>query len=141
MGLYFSQAVIWVKEHPVLTRKDFMGNHEWCFYGWREGAAHRFFGPNNAVDVWSVKKVNPQSMIHCETRMKRRAHSVNVVTRSSGCPRSRASWPSRSANRGAFEGGVDFAWDSARIAVELMALYTLQRQGPAEKYEESPWNK
>jgi hypothetical protein len=28
--LYFSQAVIWVKEHPVLTRKDFMGNHEWC---------------------------------------------------------------------------------------------------------------
>ena len=35
--LYFSQAIIWVKEHPVLTRKDFMGNHEWCFYGWREG--------------------------------------------------------------------------------------------------------
>jgi DNA modification methylase len=63
-GLYFSQAVIWVKEHPVLTRKDFMGNHEWCFYGWREGAAHRFFGPANAPDVWSVKKVNPQSMIH-----------------------------------------------------------------------------
>ena len=28
--LYFSQMVIWVKEHPVLTRKDFMGNHEWC---------------------------------------------------------------------------------------------------------------
>ena len=27
-GLYFSQAVIWVKEHPVLTRKDFMGAHE-----------------------------------------------------------------------------------------------------------------
>jgi DNA modification methylase len=64
VGLYFSQAVIWVKEHPVLTRKDFMGNHEWCFYGWREGAAHRFFGPSNAVDVWSVKKVNPQSMVH-----------------------------------------------------------------------------
>lgn len=63
-GLYFSQSIIWVKEHPVLTRKDFMGNHEWCFYGWREGAAHQFYGPNNAVDVWSLKKVNPQSMIH-----------------------------------------------------------------------------
>jgi DNA modification methylase len=63
-GLYFSQAIIWVKEHPVLTRKDFMGNHEWCFYCWREGAGHKFFGPNNAVDVWSVKKVNPQSMVH-----------------------------------------------------------------------------
>jgi len=63
-GLYFSQAVIWVKEHPVLTRKDFMGNHEWAFYGWREGAGHKFFGPSNAVDVWAVKKVNPQSMVH-----------------------------------------------------------------------------
>jgi DNA modification methylase len=62
--LYFSQAIIWVKEHPVLTRKDFMGNHEWCFYGWREGAGHEFFGPANATDVWSVKKVNPASMIH-----------------------------------------------------------------------------
>jgi DNA modification methylase len=62
--LYFSQMIIWVKEHPVLTRKDFMGNHEWCFYGWREGAAHKFFGPANVTDVWSVKKVNPQSMIH-----------------------------------------------------------------------------
>ena len=62
--LYFSQAIIWVKEHPVLTRKDFMGNHEWCFYGWREGAAHRFLGPNNATDVWSVKKVNPNAMVH-----------------------------------------------------------------------------
>jgi len=63
-GLYFSQAIIWDKQHPVLTRKDFMGAHEWCFYGWKEGAAHAFFGPNNATDLWHVKKVNPQSMVH-----------------------------------------------------------------------------
>jgi DNA modification methylase len=62
--LYFSQTIIWVKEPPVLSRKDFMGNHEWCFYGWREGAAHQFFGPANITDVWSVKKVNPRSMVH-----------------------------------------------------------------------------
>jgi DNA modification methylase len=63
-GLYFSQQVIWVKEHPVLTRKMFLGNHEWCFVGWREGAAHQFFGPANVSDVWSVKKVTPQAMVH-----------------------------------------------------------------------------
>jgi DNA modification methylase len=62
--LYFSQAIIWVKGHPVLTRKDFMGNHEWCFYGWREGAGHKFYGPNNVPDVWSVKKIPPQLMEH-----------------------------------------------------------------------------
>ena len=63
-GLYFSQAIIWDKQHPVLTRKDFMGAHEWCFYGWREGAAHQFYGPANVPDLWAVKKVNPQSMVH-----------------------------------------------------------------------------
>ena len=63
-GLYFSQAVIWIKEHPVLTRKDFMGNHEWCFYGWKEGAAHQWLGPTNATDVWSVKKLNHTVMVH-----------------------------------------------------------------------------
>jgi len=62
--LYFSQAIIWHKQHPVLTRKDYMGDHEWCFYGWREGAAHQFLGPNNVPDVWSIKKVSPQKMIH-----------------------------------------------------------------------------
>jgi len=62
--LYFSQAIIWDKEHPVLTRKDFMGAHEWCFYGWKEGAAHVYLGPNNATDLWHIKKINPQSMVH-----------------------------------------------------------------------------
>jgi DNA modification methylase len=63
-GLHFSQAIIWDKQHPVLTRKDYMGAHEWCFYGWKEGAAHQFFGPTNATDLWAIKKVSPQNMVH-----------------------------------------------------------------------------
>jgi DNA modification methylase len=63
-GLYFSQGIVWNKLHPVLTRKDYMGCFELAFYGWREGAGHKFYGPNNALDLWDVKKVNPQSMIH-----------------------------------------------------------------------------
>lgn len=63
-NFYFSQAIIWNKLHPVLTRKDFMGAHEWCFYGWKTGGPHRFFGPTNVPDLWDVKKVNPQSMVH-----------------------------------------------------------------------------
>jgi DNA modification methylase len=62
--LYFSQGIVWDKQHPVLTRKDFMGAFEICFYGWRLGAGHSFYGPNNATDLWHVKKVNPQSMVH-----------------------------------------------------------------------------
>jgi DNA modification methylase len=64
-GLYFAQILLWVKGHPVLTRKDFMGDHESCYYGWKKGAAHYFNpGIQNATDVWAVKKVSPQSMVH-----------------------------------------------------------------------------
>ena len=63
-GLYFSQAIIWHKMHPVLTRKDFLGAFELCFYGWAEGAGHHFYGPNNVSDLWAIKKIPPQNMIH-----------------------------------------------------------------------------
>jgi DNA modification methylase len=57
-GMYFSQTIIWDKMWPVLTRKDFMGAHEWCFYGWKEGAGHRWFGPNNVTDLWKISDPN-----------------------------------------------------------------------------------
>ncbi|MDD3585722.1 MAG: DNA methyltransferase [Thermoguttaceae bacterium] len=41
-----------------------MGAYEIAFYSWKEGAGHKFFGPNNVSDLWSVKKVNPQNMVH-----------------------------------------------------------------------------
>jgi DNA modification methylase len=63
-GLYFSQGIVWDKEHPVLTRKDYMGCFELAFYGWKEGAAHKFYGPNNVPDLWHVKKISPQKMSH-----------------------------------------------------------------------------
>jgi DNA modification methylase len=63
-GLYFSQAIVWDKQHPVMTRKDFLGCFELAFYGWKEGAAHVYLGPNNARDLWAVKKVTPTRMVH-----------------------------------------------------------------------------
>lgn len=48
----------------LLTRLAAGICQEFPLYGWKEGAAHQFFGPNNATDVWSVKKVNPQCMVH-----------------------------------------------------------------------------
>lgn len=63
-SLYFSQAIIWDKQHPVLTRKDYMGAFEVAFHGWKKGAGHKFYGPNNATDLWHIKKVSPQKMCH-----------------------------------------------------------------------------
>ncbi|MFO0938301.1 MAG: DNA methyltransferase [Gemmataceae bacterium] len=63
-GLYFSQGIVWDKQHPVMTRKDFLGCFEMAFYGWKEGAAHVFLGPDNARDLWPIKKINPNQMSH-----------------------------------------------------------------------------
>jgi len=63
-GLYFSQGLVWDKGWPVLTRKDYMGAFEICFYGWKEGAGHQFYGPNNDTDLWHIKKDNPQDYLH-----------------------------------------------------------------------------
>jgi len=34
----------------------------------RTRAGHDFFGPDNATDLWLIKKVNPASMIHLTER-------------------------------------------------------------------------
>jgi DNA modification methylase len=80
-GLYYSQSICWDKMHPVLTRKDFMGAFELAFYGWKEGAAHQFFGPNNISDLWHVKKVPPQKMRHLTEKCVELA--VRAITYSS----------------------------------------------------------
>lgn len=37
-GLYFSQGIVWDKQHPVLTRKDGMGSRvERVAFAWRRG--------------------------------------------------------------------------------------------------------
>jgi DNA modification methylase len=60
--LYFSQVLVWFKDHPVLSRKDFNGNFELCYYGWREGAAHEFFGGNANQDVWRLERTQVGSV-------------------------------------------------------------------------------
>lgn len=63
-GLYFSQGVVWDKEQAVLTRKDMLGAFELAFYGWKEGAGHNWYGPNNVQDIWHVRKVTQSKMVH-----------------------------------------------------------------------------
>lgn len=63
-GLFWHQLLVWIKNAPVLCRKDFMLGYEVCFYGWKAGAAHEWFGPANARDVWEIAKVPQQQMKH-----------------------------------------------------------------------------
>ena len=49
----------------MLTRKDFMGSHEWCFYGWKEGAGHKFFGPEQRAPTSGTSRRSTRNkMVH-----------------------------------------------------------------------------
>ena len=39
---YFSQILIWVKNHFVLGRQDYQNKHEPILYGWKKGTSHYF---------------------------------------------------------------------------------------------------
>jgi site-specific DNA-methyltransferase (adenine-specific) len=41
--LLLKQCLIWNKNQLVMGRQDYQWKHEPCLYGWKEGAAHKFF--------------------------------------------------------------------------------------------------
>jgi len=64
VGIHYSQPILWIKQHPLVNRYDFMSNHELGFYGWKKGGKHRFFGGKNIPDTWFVKKLHHKYMVH-----------------------------------------------------------------------------
>lgn len=43
VGLTLKQTLIWAKNSMVMGRQDYQWKHEPCLYGWKEGAAHRWY--------------------------------------------------------------------------------------------------
>lgn len=43
-GWLFKQCLVWVKNQFVLGRQDYQWRHEPILYGWKPGAAHRWYG-------------------------------------------------------------------------------------------------
>ena len=60
-GLYFSQGIVWDKQHPVLTRKDFMGCFELAFYGWRRGPPTSSSGPTTRRTSGRSRRSTPRA--------------------------------------------------------------------------------
>lgn len=52
-GLSFSSTLVWVKNEAHVSRKDYASKYQPCLYGWKPGAARRWYGDNKANDVLS----------------------------------------------------------------------------------------
>ena len=50
-GFALKQCLVWVKDAFVMGRQDYHWQHEPILYGWKPGAAHRWFGARNKSTV------------------------------------------------------------------------------------------
>lgn len=57
-GFKLAQCLIWVKQSLVLGRQDYQWRHEPVLYGWKEGAAHKWYGDRNKDTVIDEDKLN-----------------------------------------------------------------------------------
>lgn len=55
-GFELKQCIIWVKNAIVMGRQDYHWKHEPILYGWKPGAAHRWFGDRKQATVWEFDK-------------------------------------------------------------------------------------
>lgn len=50
------QQLIWNKNSMVLGRQDYQWKHEPCFYGWKEGAPHKWYSDRTQTTVLDFNK-------------------------------------------------------------------------------------
>lgn len=50
-GFLMKQCIVWVKNSLVLGRQDYQWKHEPILYGWKEGAAHKWYGGRKETTV------------------------------------------------------------------------------------------
>lgn len=55
-GGHWSDTLIWAKDRFVLGRADYQRAYEPIWYGWREGAKHRWCGDRDQGDVWHIAR-------------------------------------------------------------------------------------
>lgn len=65
-GLEPHQTLIWVKQHFVIGRNDYQYQHEPIIYGWRPGAAHRWFGGFTNPTTLELEHRDPSAMTKAE---------------------------------------------------------------------------
>lgn len=61
-GFELKQCLIWVKNSLVLGRQDYQWQHEPILYGWKSGAAHKWYGEFNKVTVLDDEYPNLKDM-------------------------------------------------------------------------------
>lgn len=55
-GWLLKQCLVWIKDSFVMGRQDYHWRHEPILYGWKPGAAHRWWADRTQDTVWEVPR-------------------------------------------------------------------------------------
>lgn len=61
-GWLYKQTLLWVKNHFVMSRQDYHWQHEPILYGWRPGAAHRWYGGFTPTTLAADDQPDPRTL-------------------------------------------------------------------------------
>jgi DNA modification methylase len=64
LGFHVSCVITWAKPNFAIGYGDYNQATEFCLYGWKGDATHRWFGPTNESTLWEVKRDPTKSYIH-----------------------------------------------------------------------------
>jgi DNA modification methylase len=82
-GWLMKQCIIWVKSSLVIGRQDYQWKHEPILYGWKPGAAHRWYGGRKNTTVIEdnaqvvIEKQDDHSIIHLSLGLQQLAIKVS----------------------------------------------------------------
>ncbi len=57
-------VITWAKPNFAISYGDYHQQTEFCLYGWKEGAKHRWFGGVNESSLWEVKRDPTSQYVH-----------------------------------------------------------------------------
>ena len=78
-GWFFKQSLVWVKNNHVLGRQDYQWMHEPIIYGWKPGAAHRWFVGHDQRTVFDDQTA-PADMTKAQLVKEVEAWRINAVS-------------------------------------------------------------
>jgi len=55
-GFHIGSVITWAKESGSFGFSDYSEQTEFCLYGWRKGAPHRWYGPKNETTLWTENR-------------------------------------------------------------------------------------
>ena len=64
LGFHISSVITWAKPNFAIGYGDYNQQTEFCLYGWKEDAPHRWYGPTNETTLWESRRDPANQLCH-----------------------------------------------------------------------------